>query len=87
MLRLTEDAAFKRRVMQETGTHTPTMIGKWRTLIQPGGTQLLASLNHGRPQLQTFVLSKAATPKSSRRGAEAHTLKPCIQQCPEHGRQ
>lgn len=28
VLRLTEDAGFKRRVMQETGTHTPTMIGE-----------------------------------------------------------
>ena len=28
VLRLTEDAGFKRRVMLETGTHTPTMIGE-----------------------------------------------------------
>lgn len=28
MLRLTEDAGFKRRVMGETGTYTPTTIGK-----------------------------------------------------------
>lgn len=28
VLRLTEDAGFKRRVMGETGTYTPTTIGK-----------------------------------------------------------
>ena len=45
MLRLTEDAAFKRRVMQETGTHTPTMIGEWHATVGQG-VRCLADLWH-----------------------------------------
>jgi hypothetical protein len=42
VLRLTEDAGFKRRVMGETGTYTPTTIGK-----QAATPQAAAPLLHG----------------------------------------
>jgi hypothetical protein len=52
VLRLTEDATFKRRVMAETGTHTPTMIGE-----QPRGRRQVGMCVRYLPRAPCEILA------------------------------